>query len=214
MKAQGLPEVVPRSAQRIEGIRSIPVRPAGIRLSAFQPRASDCSGSELHTHPGIDGDRVVGRARSSTDRVAQQAGTGPGLRIRWSGVRIPPGAPLLRRTTRCCGQAREAPPDLVLDPRSTAGRRRRSRWHEHLTPAGSGHLIRPGLPDGHKTLTRVWGEHLIRARRAWAVRGELLRRIRRSPRVRCSPAGRPRREIRQPDGLLPFDHHIWWFRAG
>jgi hypothetical protein len=46
------------------------------------------------------------------------------LRIRWSGVRIPPGAPRSCRTTTCCGVGGDGPLDLVLSSRLWLGRRR------------------------------------------------------------------------------------------
>ena len=45
------------------------------------------------THPGIDQNGVLAMTVPSTNRLPLLALTGTGLRIRWSGVRIPPGAP-------------------------------------------------------------------------------------------------------------------------
>src|ERR1035437_2326926 len=45
------------------------------------------------THPGIHRNGVAKSAVPRTNRLSLGTQTGSGLRIRWSGVRIPPGAP-------------------------------------------------------------------------------------------------------------------------
>src|ERR1035437_1617885 len=91
----------------------------------FTRRDQDSLRSGIQTHPGIDENGVLAMAVPRTNRLSLLTLTGTGLRIRWSGVRIPPGAPLSRFDSRAragrIGQGRQSNPDVVscAHPRST-----------------------------------------------------------------------------------------------
>src|ERR1035437_1445288 len=72
----------------------MPIQERASDSSRFTRRDQDSLQGGIQTHPGIDENGVLAMAVPRTNRQALLVPTGTGLRIRWAGVRIPPGAPL------------------------------------------------------------------------------------------------------------------------